>query len=152
MKMLVLHVGINRYAIDHYHILRIIPPVILKPVSQAPHYVAGMLDLGGYPVPIIDFCYLVEQRPAQSSFHSRIILLQNSLEKKEKSTHLVGLLAEQVVDMIDLQLSAFSQVPLHYYASYINGIYTDSEGMMQRIDVNQLFKFLFADLSSISGV
>jgi chemotaxis-related protein WspB len=69
MSMLLFYVGKSGYAIDSFHVLRIIPLVDLKKMTAMPHYIAGFLNFGGKVVAVVDFCQLIEERPA----HFRII-------------------------------------------------------------------------------
>src|SRR5690349_10674423 len=100
MKVLVFHIGADRYALPLAAVARVLPVAELKQVPQAPAYVAGLLDLHGVPVPVIDLSTLAGVPPAQIWFDTRIILVDYPLASH---TATLGLQAEHVagVEAID---------------------------------------------------
>src|SRR5437868_12568264 len=100
MKVLVFHIGTDRYALRLADIARVLPAAALKQLPQAPAWTAGLLDLHGIPVPVIDLARLAGVAPRPVSYDTRIVLLDYPVGA---STRPLGLLAEQVVgiDSID---------------------------------------------------
>jgi chemotaxis-related protein WspB len=142
--MLIFHVGENCYAIDTLHILRIIPKIELKSIPYAMNFVAGLLNLGGKPVPIIDFCQLIEQRETRSYLNSRIILIKDPRTDTER---VLGILGEKIEEIIDLQPEQFTltEFPLHYFP-YLDKVYSDDKRMIQYINIAEFFHFLSAEI------
>jgi chemotaxis-related protein WspB len=149
MSMLLFYVGENRYAIETYSIARIVPHVSLKPIPFASPYVAGGFNLGTKPIPVIDFCQLIEGRRASTSFHTRIIVLENLIEQK-KEEQFIGLLGERVTEIIDLDKSQFITAGFYCHFPYLGGVYTDHKGGIHLIKVDQLFEFLKTVLLGIT--
>ncbi|MBC7685124.1 MAG: chemotaxis protein CheW, partial [Bdellovibrionales bacterium] len=58
MKVLVFSIGPDRYALRLGAIVRVLPVLALKQVPLAPAFVAGLMDLQGEPVPVIDLSLL----------------------------------------------------------------------------------------------
>lgn len=144
MTALLFYVGKNCYGIETCAILRIIPNVSLKKISYSPNYLAGLLNLGGKLIPVIDFCELIEHRKTETLFHSRIVLIKNT---QTDSNEIVGILGEKVEEIVDLQSEKLKKtdLPLHYFA-YLHEAYSEGERMIQLIDTEEFFHFLSTEL------
>jgi chemotaxis-related protein WspB len=75
MKVLVFHIGRDPYALPLAAVLRVLPAARLKPLPGAPHYVPGLLDLHGEPVPVIDLSRLAGSPPDAVRYDTRILLV-----------------------------------------------------------------------------
>ena len=93
MKVLVFHIGPDRYALRLAAISRVLPVASLKAIALAPACVAGLLDLHGEPVPVIDLSRLAGLPSAQVWFDTRIILADYRLPHGSAQ---IALLAEHV--------------------------------------------------------
>ena len=58
MKVLLFHIGRDRYGLPLASIVRVLPLLELKQLPLTPDYVAGLMDLHGVPVPVIDLSRL----------------------------------------------------------------------------------------------
>ncbi len=141
MSMLLFYVGENRYAVDNQCIVKIIPRVFLKKMPYAPPYLAGLLNWEGKPIPIVNFCHLIEQREACEAFHTRIILI-----KAPHDALYVGIMGEKVIDIANVKASQFSETGFYLsHFPYLSGVYNDQNGIIQKLDVAEFFKFLSVD-------
>ena len=141
MLFLLLHVKQERYAIDCTHIFKILPRVSIKQMSNQPPFVAGIINYGGFPIPVIDFTYLISSTPSDQNYDTRIIMLEgkNSLGELTR----FGFLAEQVTEEMELPLSDFVDPGLRILkAPYLGGVLTQEEGIIQLILADKLFEFL----------
>ena len=139
MAMLLFYVGEHRFAIECAAILRVIPHVIIKKMPESPAAVAGLLVWGDQPVPIIDFCQLIEKRPSRPFINSRIILLKD----ESHSERYAGLLGEKVDEILDIQPKQFTKE--EYYLQnfpYIDQGYPDQEGLIHHLNVEKFFHYL----------
>jgi chemotaxis-related protein WspB len=75
MKVLVFHIGHDRYALPLAKIDRVLPVAALKALPGAPGYVRGLLDLHGEPVPVIDLSNLAGMPPNAVRYDTRILLI-----------------------------------------------------------------------------
>ncbi|WP_068468146.1 chemotaxis protein CheW [Candidatus Protochlamydia phocaeensis] len=144
MAMLLFYVGNNRFVIENQFIVKIIPSIHLEaPLYGAP-YLVGLLNWKEHPVPIVDFCQIIERRAASKAFHSRIILIQ----KEQSQDQYAGILGEKITEIVDLQPSDFVEGKMYQpNLSFLDGIHSDEEGIIQRVDVMEFFKFLTLELS-----
>jgi chemotaxis-related protein WspB len=140
MLMLLFYVGNERFALDCDNVIEIFPKVNLKPIPHEPPYIAGLMNYGGIPVPVIDTVQLIENRPSGNSMHTRIVLLKHqSLE----SDNYIGLICEKAISTIEAELSQFVKTGLRSKDKlYLGGIYTDGPNSIQYFDILALFKQL----------
>jgi chemotaxis-related protein WspB len=93
MKVLVFHIGDERYALPLAAVLRVLPAARAKPLPGAPEYVAGLLDLHGAPLPVIDLSRLAGCPAREVRYDTRILLVDVPADGGERR---LGLLAERV--------------------------------------------------------
>lgn len=100
MKVLVFSIGSDRYGLPLRALRQVLPALALKRIPLAPDYVAGLMDLHGAPVPVIDLSRLAGLQLDQLWLDSRILLLDYPVAD---ITRPLGLLVEHVIgiDTID---------------------------------------------------
>ena len=135
MKVLVFHIGADRYALRLREIARVLPAAALKQLPLAPDYVAGLLDLHGAPVPVIDLSRLAGLAPETLWFDSRIILVD--YPGGDGVAHQLGLLAEHVlgVESVDDTLLADSGVA---GAAFLGPVASSTGGLLQLVELHEL--------------
>ena len=101
MKVLVFHIGRDRYGLPLAAIVRVLPLLELKQLPLTPDYVAGLMDLHGTPVPVIDLSRLAGLAPAAAQFDTRIVIVD--YRAPEGTTHSLGLMALQVRGIADIE-------------------------------------------------
>jgi len=137
MLMLLFHIGEGRYAMDCGHVIEVVPRVNLKPIAQAPEYVAGMLNYRGIPVPVVDLCHLQEGNPCGSSLHTRIIVCDYT--SKNGQSHKFGLIAERVTETIHRDSSDFVDSGMRVdEIPYLGGVMTEENVVTQQLIVDIL--------------
>jgi chemotaxis-related protein WspB len=143
MKVLVFHIGAERYALRLTAISRVLPVVALKAVALAPPCVAGLLDLHGDPVPVIDLSRLAGITPEQVWFDTRIVLADYPLPGG--ATACIGLLAEHVIGVEDVDPAALRD-PGVAGAPFMGQVASSAQGMLQLVDIDAL---LSADVRAL---
>lgn len=135
MKVMVFHIGADRYALPLWAVARVVPAAALKAIPRAPAWVAGLLDLHGEPVPVIDLSSLAGVPPAQLWYDSRIILVDYPLG--DGATRPLGLLAEHVVGVDAVDGEALLE-PGVAGASFLGRVAASAAGMLQLVSLDQL--------------
>ena len=147
MKVLVFHIGPDRYGLPLASITRVLPAATLKQVPLAPDFVAGLLDLHGEPVPVIDLSRLAGLPRAEVWYDTRIILADYRLPGGSAP---IALLAEHVtgvetLDPLTLREPGVGSAPfLGQVAAGANSgggnAGTDKAGttMLQLVELDQL--------------
>src|SRR5450830_67250 len=94
MKVLVFAIGSDRYGLPLRAVARVLPVVALKQIPLAPAFVAGLMDLHGVPVPVLDLSRLAGLAAEQLWLDSRIVLVDYRLD--DGALRPLGLLLEHV--------------------------------------------------------
>ncbi len=135
MKVLVFSIGADRYGLALTDIARVLPVATLKQVPLAPSYVAGIMDLHGQPVPVIDLSHLAGVPPEQIWFDTRIILVDYPLINGI-TAHL-GLLAEHVTGIATLDAASLHDAGVTS-AAFLGQVASTDGGMLQLVQVEHL--------------
>lgn len=103
MKVLVFHIGRERYALPLTRIEKVLPVARLTALPGAPHYVPGLLDLHGAPVPVIDLSRLAGNPAAAVRYDTRILLVDVPVDVPAPGTlRRLGLKAERVTGVAEI--------------------------------------------------
>lgn len=141
MLTLLFQIGPDRYALDSENIIEVFPKIKLKQLPRTEDYVAGLINYGGIPVPVIDLPQLVTKRASSSAMHTRIILLQYTLA--DIGTHLLGVIAEKVTETKEMEKTSFKDSGIKVKdLPFLGGIYTEGETAIQLFKTDELFKYL----------
>ena len=74
---LLFELGNESYALETGCVIRLLPFIHVERIAQAPPGIAGTIDYGDKPVPVIDLCYLALGRSAARCLSTRIVLLNH---------------------------------------------------------------------------
>ena len=134
MKVLVFTIGADRYGLALGAIARVLPAARLRQLPLAPSCVAGLMDLHGEPVPVIDLSRLAGVTPKAVWFDTRIILVDY---RHGDGVRPLGLMAEHVlgVETIDGGALADSGVAA---APFLGQVAATGAGMLQLVELDQL--------------
>ena len=145
MKVLVFHIGPDRYALRLKVLVRVLPLLALKRLPLAPAHVAGLMDLAGAAVPVIDLCRLAGVAPAADFYDTRILLVDYT--DPHGAVHPLGLLAQQVRGIRALAPEAFSDSGVTVAgAAFLGQVASDADGMLQLIELDQLLPPALRDM------
>ncbi|MGX9776961.1 Coupling protein CheW [Janthinobacterium lividum] len=136
MKVLLFHIGRDRYGLPLARIVRVLPLLELKQLPLTPDYVAGLMDLHGTPVPVIDLSRLAGLPAAAAQFDTRIVVVDYRAPGGE-TMHALGLLASQVrgiadIDPLQLEHSGVATVP------FLGQVASDADGIVQLVELEHL--------------
>lgn len=127
----------NRFVLSASDVVGIVPLAGLHDVPQAPEYVAGILNYHGNSVPVIDLTRLMAGVNTEYRLSARIVLLKVDLPGEKSS--MLGLMAEKVTEVMRLYENEFKDSGVkNNNARYLGEVITDSYGILQRLNVNEL--------------
>jgi chemotaxis-related protein WspB len=133
MLLIVFQVGAERFGLDVARVREVLSVPLLRPLPNAPEYVAGLFDYHGTLVPVIDLSRLLVGRSARLLLSTRIVLVDYP------GGHILGLLAERATETVSCRdedcLSAGVTVA---GAPYLGPILRREDGMIQRVTVEEL--------------
>jgi len=137
MKVLVFHIGAQRYGLPLAAISSVLPAAALTGVPLTPPYVAGLLDLHGTPVPVIDLAQLATKVPAALRFDTRIVIVDYVVGAGEGEVRPLGLLAERVQGIEDVAAAALADNGVRG-APFLGQVATGAGSMLQLVEVEHL--------------
>ena len=98
MLLLLFTLGNHRYALEARKVIEVVPLAELKAVPRAPHFVAGILNYRGVPVPVLDLTQMNQASPSRACMSTRIILVNYITDNA--TPHILGLMAERVTETV----------------------------------------------------
>ncbi len=135
MKVLVFHIGPDRYGLALKAITRVLPVVGLKQIPLAPAFVAGLMDLHGEPVPVIDLSTLGGFPPRAIRVDTRIVLADYPLPDGGHAA--IGLLAQQVVGVETVAEDSLREAGVAS-APFLGQVASAQAGMLQLVEIDHL--------------
>jgi chemotaxis-related protein WspB len=109
MLYLLFQLGHDRYALPAPDVVEVLPYLALPPIPRAAPGVAGLCNYRGRPVPVLDLCALICDRPARAVLSTRIIII-NAGEPSAPETWL-GLIAERATGTLRRDPGDFAAAP-----------------------------------------
>ena len=140
MKLLIFHIGADRYGLRLRDVVRVVPQLELKQVPLAPDAVAGLMDFHGQSVPVIDLCRASGLPACADHFDTRIIVVDYRAQEEEEprdASHLLGLRAERVLGVQDLDETRLASSGVRA-APFLGQVASDAGGMLQLVELEQL--------------
>ena len=116
------------------YVIEIITNHQITVVPLVPDYVKGIINLRGETVPIIDIRLRMGKPPIEYTSNTCIIVLNIN------STH-VGIVVDAVQQVIDIDISEVSPVPIESQQELINGMISlNNHLVLQLLDCTQLIQ------------
>ncbi|CRM16509.1 CheW-like domain protein [Pseudomonas sp. 31 R 17] len=135
---LVFHIGTERFALKATEVVEVLPRLPLKPIAQAPVWVAGIFAHRGALVPVIDLSALTFGTVAQARTSTRLVLV-NYQPQAGSQARWLGLILEQATDTLRCDPAEFQPYGLdNRQAPYLGPVREDALGLMQWIGVAEL--------------
>jgi chemotaxis-related protein WspB len=133
MKMMVFHIGRERFALPLASVLRVLPVARLKALPGAPHFVPGLLDLHGEALPVIDVSRLAGTPPDAVRYDTRILLVDVQAGGRARR---LGLKCERVVGVAAIDGPLLDAGVA--CAPWLGQVAPDTRGMLQLVDPTRL--------------
>ncbi len=135
---LLFRIGSERYALRATEVAEVLPRLPLKPIAQAPKWVAGVFAYRGAVVPAIDLSALTFGQPAEARTSTRLVLVHYRPDALQRS-HWLGLILEQATDTLRCNPEDFQPYGLdNRQAPYLGPVREDAQGLVQWVRVNDL--------------
>jgi chemotaxis-related protein WspB len=126
----------GRYAVEATRVVEVLPLVSIRPLPNAPSGVAGLIDLRGTPVPVLDLAQLTLGRTTRSRLSTRIVVVRDGTNGRVRLT---GLLVERATDMRRCDAADFTAAPVrHERAPFLGAVCAGADGLLQLVDVSRL--------------
>lgn len=135
MKALIFHIGPDRFGLPLRQVRRVLPLLELKGIPLAPDSVAGLLNLHGVPMPVIDLSRISGGAPSRQHFDTRIVVADYTAP--DGAVHALGLMAERVQGVQDVSAQDLAPSGVQA-ATFLGQVAGDAKGMLQLVEVNEL--------------
>ena len=135
MKLLIFHIGADRYGLRLRDVVRVLPLLELKHLPLAPDAVAGLMDFHGQSVPVIDLCRASGMASGADHFDTRIIVVD--YHAPEGTDHLLGLRAERVLGVQEVAEAQLADSGVDA-APFLGQVAAAAAGMLQLVELEQL--------------
>ena len=137
MLILTMNIGEERYGVDVTLITEVIPLVKLDRVPMVDNCILGIFNYRGIATPVIDLCYLFEQRYCERKLSSRIVIIDAAIS--DQQTRKIGLVAEDVTEAVkcdenNMTSSGISSVN----AQFLGSVYKYKDDLIQIIDIRKI--------------
>ncbi|WP_371369304.1 chemotaxis protein CheW [Pseudomonas sp. QL9] len=130
--------GADRYALDVHEIAEVLPLTRFKQVPEAPAWVAGLYSHRGELLPVLDLSVVACGRPSPRLTSTRLVLVDYRFAGNGPPRRL-GLILEQASQTLRRDPAAFREYGLERgEARYLGPVMVDSEGLLQRVQVDEL--------------
>jgi purine-binding chemotaxis protein CheW len=131
----------DQYGVDIMAVREIKGWSQINPLPGQPDYMRGVLNLRGVMVPIVDLrCRFGQGMTDATPLHIVIVVQIGSRQ--------IGLLADRVLDIVDVEASKIQPVPRVARASrvdFLSGLVNIDSGMVALIDLSHLLSMQTAD-------
>lgn len=135
---LVFRVGDQRFALAATDIGEVLPCAPLKPVPQAPAWVAGIFSHRGRVVPVIDVGQLMFGVPASQRTSTRLVLVHYAAGAMQGDQRL-GLILEHATQTLRCPAQDFRPYGVsNREAPYLGPVREDEQGLLQWVGVQDL--------------
>ena len=135
MKVLVFYIGAERYGLPLAGVSQVLPAAALTALPLTPAFVAGLLDLHGTPVPVIDLARMAGTPPSALRFDTRIVVVDYAAA--DGSVRALGLLAERVQGVEQVAPGQLHDGGVRA-AAFLGQVATGDGAMLQLVDVEHL--------------
>jgi chemotaxis-related protein WspB len=143
---LLFRIGTERYALEATEVAEVLPRLMLKPIAQAPHWVAGVFAHRGAVIPVIDLSALTFGEPAPLRTSTRLVLVHYR-PGADRAPQRLGLILEQATDTLRCSPLEFKAYGLdNRQAPYLGPVREDELGLLQWIRVPDLLNEAVRDL------
>ena len=137
MLTLLLQLGDSRYSIPASEVIEVVPNLKLEHIDKAPDYIAGLFNYRGQHVPVIDLCRLLQNRPCEPLFTTRIVLV--NFPSADGNMRLLGLLGERITDTVEIDADSLADTGLNITdAPYLGQAAQSAHGLVQHMSVRTL--------------
>jgi chemotaxis-related protein WspB len=151
----------DRYALDAESIVEILPLRQAKSIPGTPAWIAGLVDLHGMPMPVIDVPQLALGRPAKQQRSTRLVVVRydgadvNPGKSGDPALPLLGLVMEHATQTRRIERDRFGDSGVATpHARWLGPVASDGDGIVQWIDIRHILgddvkALLFRDVESL---
>ena len=127
----------ERFALDVHEVIEVLHHRPLKPIAQAPAWVAGVFAHRGVLIPVIDLAQLTFATPSLQRTSTRLVRVHYRPDDGRDLQ--LGLILEQASETLRCHADDFQPYGLdNPEAAYLGPVRQDERGLVQRIQIADL--------------
>ncbi len=130
-QLVLFSLGSEEYAISITQVKEIIQYKGATKIPSTPEYMEGVINLRGKVIPVIDLALRLDLATAKADDKRALIIETTGRE--------IGLMVDEVTEVIKIQDSAIEPAPTGTGSGYIRGIGKDENRLLILLDVDKLF-------------
>lgn len=127
------------FAIDVEQVREILDMQPLSKLPRAPEFLAGMIDVRGKGVPVIDLRLKLGLVRAETTENTRIVVIEIPVEDRH---HTIGMIADRVIEVTSLSEHGLESAPdigIRWKSDYIRAVGRSRGAFAVVLDLGHLF-------------
>ncbi|QWR76570.1 chemotaxis protein CheW [Candidatus Magnetomonas plexicatena] len=125
------------YAVDTLHVKEIIHLPEFKPVDEAPEYVAGLVNVRGTVIPLIDIDKRFGRKGHEYALTNKVIIFRYN-------RRLIGVIVDEVEDIYDISSDSIEKAPIYtdeklHQSGFIEHVAKINENILMILSHHKLF-------------
>ena len=127
------------FAIDVSQVREILDLSRITKVPRTPDFVRGVINIRGNVVPVIDMRMKFGMEMAESTVHTRIIVMEITIDEK---TTILGAIADSVNDVLEIDPNDIEPPPeigSRWRSEFIKGIGKHNNNFIMILDIGLVF-------------
>ena len=140
MRALTLRLDDELFAIEAQSVREILDLVPVTVVPNASPFAAGLINVRGRVVPLTNLKVAFGMRSAEPDQDTRIVVIETEIEGEPS---VVGILADKVYDVTDIEPAAIEQAPrvgMRWRPDYVRGIGKRRGDFIIIPDIHRIFE------------
>lgn len=138
------------YGVEILHIREIIEYGNVTTVPLMPDFIAGVINLRGSVVPVVNLAKRFEQKPKALSKKTSIVIVELADTDSQIEIGIIVDMVNEVIDLAESDIAAAPAFGTKIRADFINGMGKINDKLMVLLDVNHVLSI--DELSMINGL
>jgi len=138
-QYLTFKLGNEVFAIDVAKVREVLDLTNITAIPRTPDFMAGVINLRGNVVPVVDLRLCFEMSKTESSNNTCILVVEVLLDGEST---IIGALADSVEEVIDLepdQIQPAPRIGTHIRTNFIRGMGRRDEQFIMILDIDRVF-------------
>lgn len=128
------------FGISVENVIRVINLEKIIKIPKAPTFVVGAINLEGQVIPVVDLANKIDLGVTEANEDKKVIVLEIV---REEETMEVGVIIDEVLDVVSLENTALAPAPLDnmgFNTNTLDGMYKTGEDFYMVISASKIFQ------------
>lgn len=137
-KYLTFALGAEEYGLEILKVREIIGYIEVTAVPQTPEYVAGVINLRGQVIPVVDLRLKFGMDQAERTEETCVIVMEISVGDRDVSTGIIVDRVQEVLDISDEQIEAAPEFSTNVDTDFILGMGKIEDSVKILLDIDKV--------------